>query len=132
MRKARQRTLYCTPVEKATIQAAAAKLGDPVSRFVIASGLRNAAARGDGPVGEALVLTGGEQRALAEGMERLTALDAALREPLPGIGVTALEALAFVHRRLAVETDRASPSAPDGSGSPGSLFDRSGPAGGRR
>ncbi len=132
MRKARQRTLYCTPVEKATIQAAAAKLGDPVSRFVIASGLRNAAALGQGSVGEALVLTGGEQRALVEGMERLMALDAALREPLPGIGVTALEALAFVHRRLAVETDRAPPSALDGSGPPGSLFDRSGPAGGRR
>ena len=122
MRKARQRTLYCTPVEKATIQAAAAKLGDPVSRFVIASGLRNAAALGQGPVGEALVLTGGEQRSLVEGMERLMALDTALREPLPGIGVTVLEALAFVHRRLAVETDRVPPSAPDGSG----------PAGGRR
>ncbi len=132
MRKARQRTLYCTPVEKATIQAAAAKLGDPVSRFVIASGLRNAASFGDGPAGEALVLTGGEQRSLVEGVERLMALDAALREPLPGIGVTALEALAFVHRRLAVETDRALPSVLDGSGPPGSLFDRSGPAGGRR
>ena len=132
MRKARQRTLYCTPVEKATIQAAAAKLGEPVSRFVFASGLRNAAALGQGPVGEALVLTGGEQRALVEGMERLMALDTALREPLPGIGVTALEALAFVHRRLAVETDRATPSAPDGSGPPGGLFDRSGPAGEKR
>ena len=132
MRKARQRTLYCTPVEKATIQAAAAKLGERVSRFVIASGLRNAAALGQGPVGEALVLTGDEQRALVEGMERLMALDTALRESLPGIGVTALEALAFVHRRLAVETDRTSPSAPDGSGLPGGLFDRPGPAGGKQ
>lgn len=129
MRKARQRTLYCTPVEKATIQAAAVKLGDPVSRFVIASGLRNAAMRGEGPVGEALALTGEEQRSLVEGMERLTALDAALREPLPGVGVTALEALAFVHRRLAVEADRPSPSAPDASGPPGGLFDPPGPAG---
>ncbi|MCY4501391.1 MAG: hypothetical protein OXE57_07500, partial [Alphaproteobacteria bacterium] len=60
------------------------------------------------------------------------ALDRALREPLPGIGVTALEALAFVHRRLAGETDRASPSAPGGSVPPGSLFDRPGPAGGKR
>ena len=132
MRKARQRTLYCTPVEKATIQAAAVKLGDPVSRFVIASGLRNAAAFGEGPVGEALALTSGEQRSLVEGMERLTALDAALREPLPGIGVTALEALAFVHRRLAVEPARALPPAPDASGPPGGLFDGPGPAGGKR
>ena len=131
MRKARQRTLYCTPVEKATIQAAAVKLGDPVSRFVIVSGLRNAAAPGQGPVGEALVLTGGEQRSLVEGMERLTALDAALREPLPGIGVTALEALAFVHRRLAVEADRAPPPALD-SGLASGLFDRPDPAGGER
>ena len=122
MRKARQRTLYCTPVEKATIQAAAVKLGDPVSRFVIASGLRNAAALGEGPVGEPLALTVEEQRALVEGMERLTALDTALREPLPGVGVTALEALAFVHRRLAIEPDRAPPPAPDVSG----------PAGGER
>ncbi len=132
MRKARQRTLYCTPLEKATIQAAAVKLGEPVSRFVVASGLRNAAARGEGPVGEALALTGEEQRSLVEGMERLTALDAALREPLPGIGVTALEALAFVHRRLAVEPDRPQPPAPDVSGLPGGLFDRPGPAGGER
>ena len=132
MRKARQRTLYCTPVEKATIQAAAAKLGDPVSRFVIASGLRNAAALGDGPAGEALVLSGEEQRSLVEGVERLTALDAALREPLPGIGVTVLEALAFVHRRLAVEPSLAPPSAPDGSDPPGGLFDPPGPAGERR
>ena len=132
MRKARQRTLYCTPLEKATIQAAAAKLGDPVSRFVIASGLRHAAALGQEPAGEALVLSGGEQRALVEGMERLTALDTALREPLPGVGVTALEALAFVHRRLAVETDRVPPARPDGSGPPGGLFDRPGPAGGGR
>ena len=106
MRKARQRTLYCTPLEKATIQAAAAKLGDPVSRFVIASGLRNAAALGEGPVGEALVLTGEEQRSLVESMERLTALDAALREPLPGVDATALEALAFVYRALAAEAGR--------------------------
>ena len=132
MRKARQRTLYCTPVERATIQAAAVKLGDPVSRFVIASGLRNAAALGEGPVGEPLALTGEEQRALVEGVERLAALDAALREPLPGIGVTALEALAFVHRRLAVETDRPSPPAPDASGTPGSLFELPGPSGGKR
>ena len=132
MRKARQRTLYCTPLEKATIQAAAVKLGDPVSRFVITSGLRNAAALGGGPVGEPLALTGEEQRALVEGVERLTALDAALREPLPGIGVTALEALAFVHRRLAVEPDRTPPPAPDASGSPGSLFEPPGPAGGKR
>ncbi len=129
MRKARQRTLYCTPVEKATIQAAAVKLGDPVSRFVIASGLRNAAMRGEGPAGEPLALTGEEQRALVEGVERLTALDAALRGPLPGVGVTALEALAFVHRRLAVESNRPSPSAPDASGPSGSLFDGPGPAG---
>ena len=93
MRNAQQRTLYCTPVEKATIQAAAVKPGDPVSRFVIASRLRNATILGKGPVGEALALTGEEQRSPVEGMERLTALDAALREPLPGIGVTALEAL---------------------------------------
>lgn len=132
MRKARQRTLYCTPLEKATIQAAAVKLGDPVSRFVISSGLRNAAARGEGPVGEPLALTGDEQRSLVEGVERLAALDAALREPLPGIGVTALEALAFVHRRLAVETDRPSPPAPDASGTPGSLFELPGPSGGKR
>ena len=132
MRKARQRTLYCTPVERATIQAAAVKLGDPVSRFVITSGLRNAAMRGEGPVGEPLALTGEEQRSLVEGMERLTALDAALRAPLPGIGVTALEALAFVHRRLAVEPDRTSPPAPDVSGPPGGLFEPPGPAGGER
>ena len=132
MRKARQRTLYCTPVEKATIQAAAAKTGDPVSRFVIASGLRNAAARGAGPGGEALVLTGEEQRALVEGMERFAALDAVLREPLPSVGVTALEALAFVHRRLAVEADRAPPSAPDVSEPPGSLSGRPDLAGGKR
>ena len=132
MRKARQRTLYCTPVEKATIQAAAAKLGDPVSRLVIANGLRNAAALGQGPVGEALALTGEQQRSLVEGMERLTALDAALREPLPGIGVTALEALAFVHRRLAVDPDGARPPAPDASGPPGSLFDPPDAAGGER
>jgi len=105
MRKARQRTLYCTPLEKATIQAAA-KLGDPVSRFVIASGLRNAAALGEGPAGEALVLSVEEQQALVEGVERLTALDAALREPLPGVGATALEALAFVYRALAAEAAR--------------------------
>ena len=116
MRKARQRTLYCTPVEKATIQAAAVKLGDPVSRFVIASGLRNAAAHGGGPVGEALALTGEEQRSLVEGVERLTALDAALREPLPGTGVTALEGLAFVHRCLVAEPDRARPPGPVGGG----------------
>ena len=106
MRKARQRTLYCTPLEKATIQAAAAKLGDPVSRFVIAGGLRNAAAPGEGPAGEALVLSGEEQRGLVEGVERLTALDAALRYPLPGVGATALEALAFVYRALAAEAAR--------------------------
>ena len=106
MRKARQRTLYCTPLEKATIQAAAAKLGDPVSRFVIASGLRHAAALGQEPAGEALVLTGEEQRGLVEGVERLTALDAALREPLPDVGVTALEALAFVYRAMTAEAAR--------------------------
>ena len=132
MRKARQRTLYCMPLEKATIQAAAVKLGDPVSRFVIASGLRNAAMRGEGPVGEALALTGEEQRSLVEGMERLTALDAALREPLPGVGVTALEALAFVHRRLAVEPARASTPTPGASSPPGGLFKPPGPAGGDR
>ena len=85
MRKAWQRTLYCTPLEKATIQPAAAKLGDPVSRFVIASGLRHAAALVQGPVGEVLVLSGEKQQALIEDMERLTALDMALREPLPGM-----------------------------------------------
>ena len=106
MRKARQRTLYCTPLEKATIQAAAAKLGDPVSRFVIASGLRHAAALGQGPAGETLVLSGEEQRSLVEGMERFTALDAALREPLPGVGATALEALAFVYRAMTAEAAR--------------------------
>ena len=108
------------------------KLGDPVSRFVIASGLRNAAARGEVPVGEALALTGEEQRALVKGVERLTALDAALRELLSVIGVMALEALAFVHRHLAVEPGRARPPAPDVSGPPGGLFDRSDPAGGER
>ena len=108
------------------------EVGDPVSQFVIASGLRNATARGEGPVGEALELTGKEQRSLVESMEKLMALEAALREPLPGIGVTALEALAFVHRRLAVEPGRAPASAPDASGPPGGLFDPSGPAGGKR
>ncbi len=106
MRKARQRTLYCTPVEKATIQAAAVRAGETVSGFVVMHGLRSAAVFGDGAAGEALVLSGEEQRSLVEGMERLVALDTALREPLPGIGATALEALAFVYRAMTTETAR--------------------------
>ena len=129
MRKARQHTLYCTPVEKATIQAAAAEAELSVSRFTVMHGLRNAAARGDMPAGEALALSGEEQLALVAGMERLTSLAATLREPLPGIGVTALEALAFVHRLLTAEAGRSPPSGPGASVPPGDLF---GGPGGKR
>ena len=90
---ARQRTLYCSAEERAALGRRAAAAGMKFSPFVIACALRAGEDRGDGP---RLVLSEAEQRELHERVALLDRCNRALLEELPGTGMSALGALAFL------------------------------------
>ncbi len=95
MRRARRRSIYCDPLDWARIGERAADAGMTTSAFVMACGQQEEAPP---PAMASLHLSEEEQRGLYLMIERLDRCSRALTEPVPGIGMSALEALAAVER----------------------------------
>ena len=94
---ARQRSIYCSREDRASIGRRAKAAGMSFSRFIVACALHGAEAE-DGEEGPHLVLTGDEQRHLYERVALLDRCNEALLSRLPGTEMSALGALAFLVR----------------------------------
>ena len=117
MRRSLQHSISCKPSEWKVMQARAKASNMSTSRFIIRCALVENDDRRSG-------LSEDEQRALAEGGERLAAGVETLLAPLPGSGVTLHEALAFLHLEAQLQqTKRKQPvqeqTGPDQPGLPG-------------
>ncbi len=90
----RQRSIYCSPEEREALGRKAKKAGMSFSRYMVACALLG----GDkgSPDVPRLVLTEAEQRDLCEQAALLDRCNRALVEQLPGTGMSALGALAFL------------------------------------
>ena len=94
---ARQRSIYCSPEDRASIGRRAKAAGMSFSRFMVACALHGGEAD-DGEEGPRLVLTEDEQRLLYERVGLLDRCSRALLERLPGTEMSALGAIAFLVR----------------------------------
>ncbi|MDE0380892.1 MAG: hypothetical protein OXI20_16775 [Rhodospirillales bacterium] len=93
---ARARSIYCSPENHALIARRAKEAGMSFSRFMIACALHGADE--DDEEGPRLVLTEDEQPQLLERVALLNRCNEALLSRLPGTGISALGALAFLIR----------------------------------
>ncbi len=100
MKQAKSRCLYPTPAEWSRIQARAKTAGMKVSPFLVACALKSDA---EPRTGQALVLTGEEQRELHDRVARLDLCSRTMLAPLPGMDMSAFEAVALLCRLLASE-----------------------------
>ena len=92
--RSRQHSIYCTPDERAALDRKAQQAGMSFSRYLITCALRSG---GEGSEGTSrLVLTEAEQLDLCEQSALLDRCNRALLEELPGTGMSALGALAFL------------------------------------
>ena len=99
MKRSRQRSVYCTPTERALIRQRAAQARRPVSRFLVECALGGAP---DEHGRYRLVLTEEEQRTLGEAGAQLRRLGEAMPvHRLPGTEVSMAEALSVLYRVLA-------------------------------
>ena len=101
---ARQRSIYCSPEDRALIGRRAKAAGMSFSRFMVACALHGGEAN-DREEGPRLVLTGDEQRLLHERVALLDRCNRALLERLPGTEMSALGALAFLVREARSSTE---------------------------
>ena len=99
MAKVVRRTLRCSQAERAEIRERAAALDMSVSGYLVACALHEDAGgpRRDEP---RLVLSEEQQRTLYERVEELDRVRRALGESLPGTGLSALGAIAFMQRAI--------------------------------
>ena len=94
MRLAKQRSVYCTPAQKAKIKERARARKMPVSRFLIACALEGAA---DEHGAHRLVVTEQEQRMLCERVALFDSVSAAMLQALPGTDMSMFGALSVLH-----------------------------------
>ena len=124
VRRSLQHSISCKPSEWKAIKARANAFNMSTSRFII----RCALVENDD---RRLGLSEDEQRALADGVERLATGVEALVAPLPGSGVTLHGALTFLHLEAkSQQTRRKHPArrqtGPDQPGLPGLVLDGDG------
>ena len=95
--RSRQRTIYCSPEERAALGRRADAAGLSFSRFMVVRALDGEDGDG-GADGPRLVLAEEDQRMLRARVELLDRCNRALVERLPGMDMSALGALAFLVR----------------------------------
>ena len=94
MRRSRQRSVYCTPVEKAMIRERAAQAKRPVSRFLVECALEG---KPDDHGRYRLVLSEGEQRQLGEWGAQLARIVETMLHGVPGTDISMVEAISVLH-----------------------------------
>ncbi|MCY3756061.1 MAG: hypothetical protein OXG99_18450 [Alphaproteobacteria bacterium] len=98
MKQAKSRCLYPTPAQWSRIQARAKAAGMKVSPFLVACALKpDTKPR----AGQPLVLTAEEQREMVDGVARLDLCSRTMLAPLPGMDMSAIEAVALLCRLFA-------------------------------
>ncbi|MDE0046367.1 MAG: hypothetical protein OXK82_10620 [Deltaproteobacteria bacterium] len=97
--RARQRSYYCSAKQQAIIVKRAKKAGMTRSAFMVACALH------DEPVGVEALASRAEQKALLDQLQATGKAAMRLNAPLPGLGMTVIDALEVLCRLKAPEVD---------------------------
>ena len=98
MSRARRRSMYCTPAEWAEIAERAEEAGMSISGFLIACALAEDEEEAPDTL---LALTEEEQRTQYDRIAQIDRWARAMYEPMPGVGVSVFQVLAFLNRATA-------------------------------